>query len=77
LWPYRWIFSHKPSALIEIYVEGDKPRTIDGMHKWLAIENQDYFEGNRRTLDTLFLAYQAATVLLAVSIALWLLDLAG
>lgn len=76
LWPYAWIFSHSPSGMLDVYVEGRKPRSIDGMHKWLAKENEFYFNQNRRRLRLLFGCFQLATVSLLVSVCFWLALLA-
>jgi hypothetical protein len=77
LWPYRgWRFSHKPTDMLHVYIDGPKPRSIDGMHRWLAVKNQSHFEDNRERLDDLHACFQGATVTLCVSIGCWLVLIA-
>lgn len=73
LLPYGgWVFSHKPSILLEDYVTGEAPRSINGMHRWLSVKNERFVENNRRKMARLFRMFELATVLLAVSIVFWL-----
>jgi hypothetical protein len=72
LLPYNWAFSHKVEDLLRVYVEGPKPRSINGMYKWLALKNDKIFEDNRDTLNWFLSCYQVATFALLASIGCWL-----
>ena len=67
-----WGFSHKPQVLLDVYVDGPKPRSIQGMHRTLALANQTLAGKNRCRLDVLYYLYTASVAALALSIALWL-----
>jgi len=78
LWPRsRWVFSHDISLLLDYYVEGENPRTVNWLIRSMSVKNERFHDRNKRRLWWLFLGYQLAAVSLGASVVLWLLHLKG
>jgi hypothetical protein len=50
--PGRFRFVHDPTALIDAYVDGEYPRSLDETHRWLARRNGEYWLVNEELIRT-------------------------
>ncbi len=77
LWPYhRYTFRFDPEELLESYVDGDRPSTLSGMRRALALRIKADMASNWRIIQRLRVALQAALLLLLFDILAWLLAIA-
>jgi hypothetical protein len=74
LWPsHDWTFTHDSRKLIEAYVGDGK--SIDYMRENLAFAADDYRTTNDKKLACQFNAFRWASLLLGISVVLWLIDI--
>lgn len=72
-----WTLGASAGDLIAEYLEGEAARTLDDMHRELALHFEDDARANAGTLDCYTVAVQATGLLLVCEIAAWLIDLRG
>lgn len=72
-----WILGTSAGDLIAEYLEGEMERTVDDMHRELALHFEDDIQANARSLDRFTVAVQVSGLLLVFEIAAWLIDLRG
>jgi hypothetical protein len=74
LWPRDdWFFAANPTRLLDDYVGGDDPATLDEMHDELARHNRSDWEKNAARLGKLFSLFRLAALLLVVQVGFWLI----
>ena len=74
LWPREkgWTFTSSASTMLEGYVTGEDPATIDEMHAELGHYNQEAWEQNGVRLGRLFWFFRLSALALVVQVACWL-----
>lgn len=74
LWPRDdWRFAANPTRILDDYIEGDDPATLDEMHDELARHNRSDWERNAARLGKLFSLFRLAALLLVVQVGFWLI----
>lgn len=68
-----WTFTHDSQKLLDAYVAEDK--SLDYMHENLALAADVCRTENQHKLANMFNAFRWASLLLGLSIVLWLIDL--
>jgi hypothetical protein len=79
LWPTDgWTFTTSAKVMVDSYVDDEKlPQTIDDMHRYLALDNQEYWEENDEKLRNQFSAFRWACLGVGLETMLWIVDLAS
>ena len=71
-----WHFRPAGSAIRDTYIEREGvPASVPEMYRGLANDLEDAQRLNQPLLDRRFLAFEAAIVLLAIEVTLWLIEL--
>ncbi len=73
LWSPDWTFTHDSRKLLDAYVKDSK--SLDYMHEDLALAADGFRARNDDKLSAQFNAFRWASILLGLSIVLWLIDL--
>jgi hypothetical protein len=68
-----WTFSHTSRGLLDAYV--DKGKSLDSMHRELALAADGYRDVNDKKIKRQFRAFRWASLALGASIVFWLIDL--
>lgn len=71
----NWHFRNAATSLIDEYVEGDSPCSLDELHKELALHNEKNYTTNQKKLHRMMVQYQVATAALIAEIVAWLIEL--
>jgi hypothetical protein len=75
LWPRGgWYFSNRVSSLLKVWVD-DETADLDKMHREVAEFNQQNWDENQDRMKWLYAGFQAASMLLAAEVIVWLIDL--
>jgi len=77
LWPHRVEFTANPANVIETYVETEEPLSGSEIHRDLSLHMHHSFARNLVGQKQLASRFRLATILLAVEVAFWLIDLAS
>jgi hypothetical protein len=78
LWPRRdWAFSASPGLIVSLYLEDGEPWELPAIHRELALHMDHAYELNRARLDHLTWAFRAASSLLVLEVAAWVVNLAA
>jgi hypothetical protein len=77
LWPRRdaWLFGFAPAKVVRNYVDGEKRKDPDVIHRDLALHLGQHLQHNAGRLQRLFWAFQAGACLLGVEVIAWMIDL--
>ena len=69
---HGWRFTHQVSVLLSNYVDGDAEheRTINGMHRWLAVQNDANYRLNEDKIRRLFYCFDLASGSVVLSVIL-------
>ena len=70
-----WMFSLNAKTLIEDHLDVPERNSASKLHRFLAEWLDEHYTSNKAHLDGLYRLYWWASVLLAVDIGLWLLEL--
>jgi hypothetical protein len=70
-----WSFVNSAAVLLASYVEADRPVALDEMRRSLALYMEQHWDRNQDLVNRRLTGLQVAAILLAVSIACWLVDL--
>jgi hypothetical protein len=76
LWPRNWDVTVNPRDVIKGYIESAEPVSIEELHRELALHMRSSYLDNREGLRRLIVFFQAASVLLAVEVSLWIIAMA-
>jgi hypothetical protein len=76
LWPHPWQLSAGSRAVVESYIEGEKPAMIDELHRDLSIHMHRSYAANRIGAQQLALLLQIASGLLTLEVVLWIISIA-
>lgn len=78
LWPRKdWEFAAIPRRLISIYIETEKPFSVERIHRDLALHMQDSYDRNEARLERLIVYFRLAVVLLTAEVLAWVVDIAS
>lgn len=73
LWPRKWEIATNPRDVIATYVESREPAPIEELHQDLSIHMHGSYLANQKDLEKLVVFFQAASLLLAVEVMLWII----
>jgi hypothetical protein len=76
LWPRKWEGKANPRDLIETYIEGLQPASIENLHRDLSLHMHASYLENRDGLDQFAILLQVASALLTVEVILWMIAIA-
>lgn len=77
LWPRPWEGAANPREMIEAYVESAEVAPVEDLHRDLSIFLHSSYLENRKGLEQLAAFLQAASGLLTIEVALWMVAIAG
>jgi hypothetical protein len=78
LWPRRdWEFVAAPRRLIGTYVETADPLPLEQIHRDLALHMENSYDENASRLQAMIGYFRGASILLAVEVVLWIVDIAS
>lgn len=77
LWPRRWEFAASPRELIQTYLEGEKPASIDVLHRELSVHMHNSYIKNRAGQKQLATFFQIASGMLTADVILWIIAIAS
>lgn len=77
LWPRRWEFTANAQSVIQAYAEAPEPVPIANLRRDASLDMHSSFISNKESLERLAVLFQAASILLTVEVALWIVAIAS